>query len=155
MAKKRKKSKTTYRRRSRVGAVSGKIGHEAMELAGLVAGNVAAVVIQKQAMSLNPKIVAGLQIVGGYMLKKHTSSPLMSGISYGLMSAGAIAFTHEIGLINGIEETVSGLYNGGVYTQELDTSEMQGISNGNTMSGMSNGTTMSGNGSADMIYGMM
>ena len=128
----------------RISGISSSLGHEAMEVLGLVAGNVGATIMQRQATTLNPKIVSGGQIVVGYFVKKHAKAPFMSGVGYGLMSAGAIGLTHEIGIIHGVEDFVSGLYGGQTYVETETEMPMRGISNHDTMSGISNGSMMSG-----------
>lgn len=135
MAKRRKKH-VTHRRRHR--RMSG-IGHSSdiMEVLGLVAGSVVATVAQRQFTSMNPKLISGGELVGGHLLKKHSHSPFMTGVGFGLMSAGAIGLTHEFGIIHGVEDFVSGLYDG----QMIDGYEqdMQGLGNDNyVLNGLSN-----------------
>lgn len=137
MAKRKKRTTTrSHRRRRRVGAAGGGLGNEVMEVVGLVVGNVGATIMQRQATTLNPKMISGAQIVGGFVLKKHATSPFMQGISYGLMSAGAIGLTHEVGLIHGVEEMVSGMYNGGYMVEAGD--DMRGLRNDQYIGGLAN-----------------
>ncbi len=155
MAKRKAKKKTTHHRRRRVSGMGSGFGHEAMEVVGLVVGNIGSVIMQKQMTSMNPKIVSGGQLVGGFLLKKHAKSPLMSGIAYGLMSAGAIGLTHEVGIIHGVEEFVSGMM-GATYEEEIETSNMRGIRNSDTVSGVRNSDTVTGmNTQYDYVSGMM
>lgn len=125
MAKRRKKSHRTTHRRRRMSGVGSGVGHELQELIGLVAGNIAATIVQRQATTINPKIVSILEMGGGYMLKKHAHTPLMTGFAYGLMSAGAIGLTHEVGLIHGVEDFVNGLGDGGY----IESEHMHGLGN--------------------------
>lgn len=143
MAKKKKTTKhRTTRRRRRVSGLGSGLDHDGMEVLGLIAGNVASVVAQRQMTSISPKIVSGAQLVGGFMLKKHAKSPFMSGVGYGLMSAGAIGLTHDFGILHGVEEFVNGIAGGG--STYLETTDMSGLNNNQTMTGLGNGQTMAG-----------
>jgi hypothetical protein len=130
MAKRRKKHHAPRWRRRMSGISAHGIQGDLMEAAGVVLGSVAGTVIQRQFTSMNPKVVSGVQLVAGIMLKRHAKSPIMSGAGWGLMGAGAIGLTHEVGLIHGVEDFVSG------YLQSEH--EMQGISNESYMGGISN-----------------
>lgn len=135
MAKRKKHHKVHHRRR-RVSGVHSGLGGDLMEVIGLVAGSVAATIAQRQLTSMNPKLVSAAELVGGHMLKKHAKSPLMTGIGFGLMSAGAIGLTHEFGVIHGVEDFVSGLYDGEM-SGYLDT-EMSGFRNDQFIGGLAN-----------------
>ncbi len=156
MAKKKKKH-TTHRRspRRRMSGLGHGMGNDLMEVLGLVFGNVGATIVQRQATSINPKLVSGFELVGGYMLKKRSHSPFMQGISLGLMSAGAIGLTHQLGMIRGVEDFVNGLGDGDMSGYEA---EMRGLSNEHysVMNGLSNESSMSGSmvGAMDLINEM-
>ena len=141
-AKKSKTKKTSHRGR-RVSGVLGANKNDAMEAVGLVAGSMIAAVAQRQMTSINPKIVAGAQIIGGIMIKNHAKSPLMKGIGYGLLSTGSLAIVHEVGIIKGVEDFVSGMTDGDV--GYIDESQA-GISNDyySTVNGISNEGSLSG-----------
>lgn len=130
MAKRRKKHHAPRRRRRMSGISAHGIQGDLMEAAGVVVGSVLGTVIQRQMTSMNPKIVSGIQLVGGIMIKRHAKSPLMSGAGWGLMGAGAIGLTHEVGLIHGVEDFVSG------YLESAH--DMRGLPNESYMGGLSN-----------------
>lgn len=111
MAKKKKSASKPRRRR--VGSVGSGIAGGAMEAGGLVLGSVLSAVAQRQLTSVNPRIVSVLQLAGGYFLKNAAKTPLMRGVGYGAMAAGAMSLTHSVGLISGIEEMVNGIANDG------------------------------------------
>jgi hypothetical protein len=138
MAKKRHHKKKTTHRRRRIGAAS---SHSMMGMAeslgGLVVGSMVATVMQRQFTSINPKLISVGQMVAGVYLSKKPS-PLMAGIGWGMASAGAIGLTHEVGLIHGIEDTLSGLWADGAQNT------IEGMQNQTTLSGMQNGTTLTG-----------
>jgi hypothetical protein len=126
MAKRRKKQHTSRRRsRRRMSGITAGFGSDVMEIIGLVAGSVAATVAQRQLTSVNAKLISAGEIVGGHMLKKHGKSPFMVGVGFGLMSAGAIGLTHELGVIHGVEDFVSGMYGGEMTSQH----ELSGFRN--------------------------
>lgn len=138
----RKKHHTKHRthRRHRMGGVASHgFTADLMEIGGLVAGSVLATVAQRQLTSINPKVISAGEIAVGYYLKNHATSPLMRGVGWGMLSAGAIGLTHEVGLIHGLEDMVSGLYGGETY--------MDGISNSqhvNSFGGISNSQRIAG-----------
>lgn len=150
------KKRTTHRRRRISGLGSG-IGHDAMEAVGLVVGSIAATVIQRQATSLSPKIVGGIELVGGIMLKRHAKSPFMAGMGWGIMGAGAIHVAHDFGMISGVEDFVSGIAGGMGYTEER---YVNGLSNESHMSGydamggLANGAYVSGSEPVDYLNEM-
>lgn len=141
MAKK-KKHHTTKRRspRRRMGATHGAFGNDIMEVVGLVAASVGGTVIQRQMTSLNPKIVSAGEIAVGFYLKNHGTSPFMRGLGWGLLSTGSIGLTHEVGLIHGMEDLVSGMWNGGMIEGTATEHELGqgGIRNNQYVSGIRN-----------------
>jgi hypothetical protein len=148
MARRKKTHRKTHRRR-RIGSAGGGIGNDAMQAVGLVAGSVAATVMQRTLSSMDSKIVSGGQIVAGFLLKKHGKSPFMEGMGWGVMGAGAIGLTHEVGLIHGINDMVSGLMNPGMDEYEYNPyaeREMRGLGNGQRVAGMNNGARIAGDG---------
>ena len=65
---KRKAKKTIHRRRRSVGAIR---GNDATDIALMIGGAIVGRVIQTKLQDkVNPKILAGVQIVGGLMLPK-------------------------------------------------------------------------------------
>lgn len=131
---KRKKSKPAPRRRRRMGSINSQsLMRNLQQAAGLVGGSMAATVIQRVAGDkLNPKIMAGLQVVAGFMLSDKSSSPLMNGIGLGLVSAGSISLTHSMGLINGLEDLVSGT------DTYIESDDVNGMDNRQFIAGMDN-----------------
>lgn len=153
MAKRKKSKKAPVRRRRRMSGIGSGLGHEAMEAVGLVAANIGGVIMQRQLTSVNPKIVSGAQIIVGYLIKKHAKSPLMSGVGWGMMSAGSVGLVHEVGIIHGVEDFVSGLYGGGS-SYEVDM-PMRGLTNSSVMSGLNNSSTVTHGANGDVVRGMM
>jgi len=163
MAKRKHKSakRRTHHRR-RIGAVShGSLMHTAETLGGLVVGSMVSTIVQRQFTSVNPKIISLAQIgLGLYMTRK--PSPIMAGVGWGMAGAGAIGLSHEVGLIHGVEDMMSGMlqgdfnsnsnapggevmYRGGNMMNGMDNeTTLSGMENGDTLSGMRNGTTLAG-----------
>lgn len=139
MAKKRKKASAPRRRRRMSGISSGSVMNSVQTAAGLVLGSVTSTVLQRMAGGkLSPKLMAAGQMVAGFWLDGHAKSPLIKGVAMGVISAGAISFTHDIGLINGIEDLVSGYDDEdgqGYIGQEY---EMNGMDNRRYIAGLSN-----------------
>lgn len=114
----RKKKKSGSHRPKHHGRRVGAIKHEglmsdAMSLVGLVGGTVVATAVQRHMTSISPKIISGIQIVGGIMLKSHFPSPLMQGVGWGVASAGAIGVASEFGVIHGIDQICDKMFNAG------------------------------------------
>jgi len=111
----RRKKKTTHHRRHR--RMSGISLHKrdlqdaAMKFAGLLVGANAGTVLQRMAVRVPPKALSLIQFAGGYILTKQKNAFLV-GAGYGIASAGAINFSHEMGWIHGIEDQLSGFMNG-------------------------------------------
>lgn len=122
MAKRKKAHHKPTRRRSRrmSGLGSQGLSEGLMEAAGLVVGSIVATVMQRQLTAVNPKLVSGGQLVGAILMRQHAKTPLMQGVVYGIMSAGSIGLVHEVGIIHGIDNLVSGCGNGGGYERDLD-----------------------------------
>lgn len=162
MAKRKKAHHKPTRRRSRrmSGIGTGKLGEGLMEAVGLVAGSIVATVMQRQLTSINPKIVSGGQLLGAIMLRPHAKTPLMQGVAYGIMSAGAIGITHELGVIHGIDDLVSGCTGGGG-SYELDPGDPRDMRRRmhsghhhyghHHMNGFSNSDRISGFGNSERI----
>jgi len=151
--KKTKKHRTHHRRR--MGAIhTGGMMNDAMGLVGLLAGTVVATSAQRQMTSLNPKIVSGLEVVGGLMLKHHFPSPFMQGMGWGIAGGGTIGLAHEVGMIHGLDGICDSLFNRGGGQRQIPGGNQQvdipqRRVNGGEMenvSGMNNFDTMSGDG---------
>ena len=148
-----RKRKHKHQRRSHRGGRIGAVGSRDLEgkvvaLAGVVIGSSVAAVMQRNLTSVNPKLLAVGQMIGG-MWATGKVSPLIQGIGWGVAGAGALNLTHEVGLIHGLDDLVSGTYQalpaGGGYM----IAPMSGISNDSRMSGIDNFATMSGKGNND------
>ena len=154
MAKRNHKpaNRRTHHRR-RIGAVShGSMMHTAETLGGLVIGSMVSTIVQRQFTSVNPKIISVAQIgLGLFMTRK--PSPIMQGVGWGMAGAGAIGLSHEVGLIHGVEDMMSGMLQGD-YNANLNAPEGQVMYNGNMMNGMTNDTTLSGMDNGDTLSGM-
>lgn len=88
--------------RRRMGAVKGKRGSMS-HIAGLIGGAVVTGVINKFVGSkLDPKILAGLEVVGGYFLPTFVKGDLMQGVGDGMIAAGGLSLLQQFGVLNGI-----------------------------------------------------
>jgi hypothetical protein len=155
MAKRKKSHHHTRasKRRRRVSGITHGLGGDMMEVVGLVAGNIAGTVIQRQLTTISPKLISGGQLVGGYLIKKKMHGNFMQGVGLGLMSAGAIGLTHEFGVIRGVEDFVNGI-DDGINGSYLDYDQMHGLSNENSMSGLNNSAMVAGGGGFDRVNEM-
>lgn len=84
---------------------------DAMGLLGLAAGQIASTTLQRQMTSMNHKVVGGIQIVGGMMLKHHSKGHFMQGLGWGIAGAGTIGVAHDIGLIHGVDTLCDQVFN--------------------------------------------
>jgi hypothetical protein len=154
----RKKSKSKkHSRRRRIGATGGRLQGDAMQVVGVVAGSVAATVMQRSLSSLDPKVVSAGQLVGGFLIKNNAKTPLMEGIGWGVLGAGAIGLTHEVGLIKGIDDMVAGMMNPGMedYYEDMGNYggyNMRGINNSSRVAGISNGARIAGDADDSSTY---
>lgn len=93
--------------RRRVGGIRRKIKRDSMpRLAGLIAGAVATGLINKlvskMAKPLDPKIVAGGEVLIGYFLPNFIKGEIIAGVGDGMIAAGGLSLLHELNVINGI-----------------------------------------------------
>jgi hypothetical protein len=151
MAKRKAKKAATKRQYRRVGAIKKPGLDDAMEAVGLVLSSIGGTIIQRQFTTINPKIVSVMQLAGGYFLKS-SNQPLIRGMGWGLVGTGAIGLTHQLGVINGIEDMVSGMYQDGYM---MDTNEMQGIQNESFVAGIANESRIAGQGMYNAMMPMM
>ena len=101
MARKRKKHSTRRRhhRRSHMGAV----GSNVTTILSVVAGAVAGKFLQSKLSSkVNPKILAGGQIVAGMFLPKLVKGEIMKGVGVGMIANGGVTALSEFGVLSGI-----------------------------------------------------
>jgi len=132
---KRKKHHTTKRRapRRRIGAMSGSAKNDLEEVLGLILASVGGTVIQRMVpATVSPKIVAAGQLAAGYYFHK-SPHPVMRGVGWGLLGTGAISLTHDLGIIHGLDDLVSGIMGGGEYMEMPQ--RVKGFSNDSYMSG--------------------
>lgn len=98
-----KRKKTTSRRRRRsIGAAGGDAGQLLQMLAGAVLGRV---VQNKLGANMNPKILAGGQIVLGFVLPKMIKSPAVKSIGAGMVINGGLSLMQNMGVISAISGT--------------------------------------------------
>lgn len=96
----RKTKKTSHRRRRSVGAIG---GNNATDLALMIGGAIVGRVIQTKLQDkVNPKILAGVQIVGGLMLPKFVKNKTVSAMAKGLAINGGISLATNLGVVQGI-----------------------------------------------------
>ena len=134
---KRKKHHTTKRRSPRRRMGAGPMGSDIMEVVGLIAASVGGTVLQRQLTTVSPKLVGAGEIAVGFYLKNHGNSPFMRGLGWGLLSTGSIGLTHDLGIIHGMEDLVSGIWNGGMSETEHELGQ-GGIRNNQHVGGMRN-----------------
>jgi hypothetical protein len=148
MTKSRKsvKRKTTHHKRhGRIGAVKENgIMDMGMKLAGVVVGSAGFTAIQHNLTTVNNKVVGLIGAIGGMMLVDHAQRSghgLVEGIGWGISGGGAISFSHDIGLIHGIDDALSGLSR----NHDIENGyEMKGLYDGNMVTGISNGSHVGG-----------
>lgn len=121
-----------------MGATHSNLSNDLMEVLGLVAASVGGTVIQRQLTSLNPKIISAGEIAVGFYLKNHGDSAFTRGLGWGLLSTGSIGLTHEVGLIHGMEDLVSGMFHGGGGGHYQELQDMSGIRNNQYVGGIRN-----------------
>lgn len=142
MAKGKKKTtaKRTHHHKKHHGFRFGGVGNfnvtDALLLGGgLVVGNMAGIMIQKHFTRIPQKVLALGELVVGVM---HTNqpNPIIRGAAYGFAGAGASGFAHETGILRGVDEVVSGMFNSTTlagYSEEFDMPVMNGMPNGTTL----------------------
>lgn len=127
MAKRRKKSRVSYRRRRSVGAIGGQM---VMDVAGLTLGAVLAKQVGKLLPSMDSRITAVGKIVLGAVLPKFSSTPIVRGIGNGMIAVGglelvggfvpALGATDDVVLLSGLDQI------GEMDTLGADISEING-----------------------------
>jgi hypothetical protein len=99
--KKRKTHKTTRRRRShRMGAVN--LQSVGMKVAGIAVGAFADNLARKNFTSINPKILAVVEIAAGVFIPRFMKSSLGEGIGDGLIAVGTINLLKGFSVISGV-----------------------------------------------------
>jgi hypothetical protein len=98
-AKKRSKKKHHHGRR--VGALKMPGGFE--QLFGVIGGVVLTKVAKKFIpTTINDKIIAGVEAVGGAVLSNMTKSAFLKGIGYGISAGGVVTGLQSFGIITGV-----------------------------------------------------
>jgi hypothetical protein len=77
------------------------------------------------------------------LLKSHSSAAFMQGAGNGIITVSGVALMHDVGVIHGVENMVSGLFPGNEMSGYIDGDRgvsfpVQGIYNDQVMSGMPN-----------------
>ena len=99
MARKRRSHKKHSRRRHHIGAKGGAVTDALAMIAGAVIGRVAS---SKLSSSVNPKILAGGQIVLGMYLPKMMKNRFASGLGAGMIVNGGVQALQSFGVISAI-----------------------------------------------------
>lgn len=116
--RKRKKHRGGGGRRRMSGfSMGGDVGTLIAAAGGAILGRF----IQTKFSSVNPKIMAGAQVVGGWFLTKQ-KSPMMKGAGTGLFVSGAISLGQNFGLLSGI-----GMGYSPTVTFKADQAQLEGI----------------------------
>lgn len=136
MAKRRKKTRMSYRRRRSVGAIGGQM---VMDIAGLTLGAVLGKQVGKLLPAMDSRITAVGTIVLGAFLPKISSTPLVRGIGNGMIAVGgsnliggfvpALGQADDVVLLSGLDE-IGGLDQIGEDISEIngtDISEINGF----------------------------
>lgn len=99
MAKRKAKKRHLRRRRSSMSGVAGGATQALSMIAGAVIGRV---LQTKFADKVNPKILAGGQIVAGYALPKFIKNDFVKGIGAGMIVNGGVSALQSFGVIGAI-----------------------------------------------------
>jgi len=93
------KKKTTRRRRSHMGATGGNFTTMLSMVAGAVAGRILQSKLQDK---VNPKILAGGQVVAGMFLPKLVKNKIGAGLGAGMIVNGGVTLLNSFGVISAI-----------------------------------------------------
>ena len=99
MARRKHKKHHSRRRRSHMGAVVSNVTTILSVVAGAVAGKF---IQSKLSDKVNPKILAGGQIVAGIFLPKLVKNEFMKGVGVGMIANGGVTALSEFGVLSGI-----------------------------------------------------
>lgn len=103
MAKKRHTKKRHHRRkRSHMGATASNLTTVLSMVAGAVAGRVLQTKLQDK---VNPKILAGGQIVAGLFLPKFVKGKIGAGVGSGMIVNGGVTLLNQFGVISAVSGT--------------------------------------------------
>ena len=122
MARRRKstKKRTSRRRRSGMGAMGGNLTTVLSMVAGAVAGRI---LQSKLESKVNPKILAGGQIVAGMFLPKFVKSKLGAGLGAGMVVNGGVTLLNQFGVISAISGTDTEIEYIGAYDDGMGYAE--------------------------------
>jgi len=93
------KKKTTSRKRSNMGATGGNFTTMLSMVAGAVAGRILQSKLQDK---VNPKILAGGQVVAGMFLPKLVKNKIGAGLGAGMIVNGGVTLLNSFGVISAI-----------------------------------------------------
>lgn len=137
------------RKRSHMGAVSGNFTTMLSMVAGAVAGRVLQSKLQDK---VNPKLLAGGQVVAGMFLPKLIKSKIGAGIGAGMVVNGGVTLLNSFGVISAIsgdgamvsyeDESMSG--SADIQTIAGDDMDDMGYTDYGTMSGSSDISVLAG-----------
>jgi len=118
MAKRRKHKKSSHRRkRANMGAIGGTFGTLLTMGAGAILGRL---VQGKLESKVNPKLLAGGQVVAGLFLPKLVKNKVGAGIGNGMAVNGIVTLANQFGIVSAISGTDSEME----YVGEYDGDEM-------------------------------
>lgn len=138
MAKRKKRyGKKTSRRRSRVGAAGGQLTDALAMVAGAVIGRV---VSSKLSTKVNPKILAGGQIVLGMYLPKLVKNKFASGIGAGMIVNGGVQALTSFGVISAISGIGQDMQIDYVSGDDMEMDDMSGSADIQEIAGMEDST---------------
>ena len=143
------KRKTHRRKRSHMGATGGNFTTMLSMVAGAVAGRVLQSKLQDK---VNPKLLAGGQVVAGMFLPKLIKSKIGAGIGAGMVVNGGVTLLNSFGVISAIsgdgamvsyeDESMSG--SADIQTIAGDDMDDMGYTDYGTMSGSSDISVLAG-----------
>lgn len=119
MAKRKSKKRSHKRRRASVGAIGGTFGALLTMGAGAIVGRLAQ---SKLESKVNPKLLAGGQIIAGMFLPKLVKGKIGSGIGTGMAVNGIVTLANQFGVISAISGTDAEME----YVGEYDTDDAMG-----------------------------
>jgi hypothetical protein len=141
------KRKTHRRRKSHMGSTGGNFTTMLSMVAGAVAGRILQTKLQDK---VNPKLLAGGQVVAGMFLPKLVKSKIGAGIGAGMVVNGGVTLLNSFGVISAISgdgATVSyedESMSGSADIQTIAGNDDMGYTDYGTMSGSSDISVIAG-----------
>ena len=146
MARRRKAVKRpATRRRRRMSGVSS--SNLLMNIAGVAGGAIIARVVSNMAtksIALDPKIISAGQIALGAFLPKFIKSQLGSNLGAGMIAVGGLSLAQNLGVISGVEDTLTMSVNGFNGSADLSAVSGYGSDYGFSVNGSSDLSVVSG-----------